>query len=393
MEKSEMIARKYPSRRRELLKFLQDGNDNIAPGLDNEILDNCILMIVDYFNYHLPNMKIPSSAIPDADKFRPKGLKEYTIEQFIYNRIYNNLQKFEIRDKPPAGRNPSALGGYKGSTKSIDMFDENFKKHIKEKCQSIDGVSEEDILQEVLVHELIHAISKAKSAGQGITYFDEFGVKHNVSLNEGITEALAMDICELNHVFLTFRKDNFQIAGNTTSAYKLETSIANLWRVADGEKFYIKYLVNADRIMIKRGNIDLMKAAKEMADLYRPARDEDVERAKVTEYQSLQYMLLKDIYINKLNSEILEPVKRGAPFDRKKFIHLRKEMYEIGKCLIPTIRDNNDNEELDFTSSLDHVREMMDSGKIARTPNIEMFVELVDKINEAERKFGIPPRR
>ena len=392
MEKITMVERKYPSRRRELLKFLQDANGNVARGLDDENLTNCILMIVDYFNYHLPNVKIPAKAIPDVDKFRPKGLQEYTIEQFIYNRIYSNLIKFAVEDKPPAGRNPLALGGYTASVRTLVMYRENFQKHIREKCQSIDGVNSEMVLQEVLVHELIHAISKNKDQGTGIVYFDEDGVKHNVSLNEGITEALAMDICELNHVFLTFRKDDFQIAGNTTSAYKLETSVANLLRVADGEKFYLKFLVDASRLEIKRGNTDLMKVTKGLADLYRPTRDEDVQRAKVTEYQSLQYVLLKDIYLNKLQGEILDPVKRGETFDRKKFMHLRKEMYEIGRCLIPTIKDNG-GEELDFTSSVDQIRKMMDNGKIARTPNVEMFVNLVDKINEVERKFGIPPKR
>jgi hypothetical protein len=303
------------------------------------------------------------------------------------------LQKFEIRDEPPTGRNPRALGGYTGSTRTLDMFSKNFEKHIREKCQSIDGVSEDDVLQEVLVHELIHAISKVKSSGQGITFFDEFGVKHNVSLNEGITEAIAMDICELNHVFLTFRKDDFQVSGNTTSAYKLETSIANLLRVADGEKFYIKYLVNADRIEIKRENIDLMKVTKEMADLYKPARDEDVQRAKVTEYQSLQYMILKDIYVNKMCKEILEPAAISGMIERKKFIHLRNEMYEIGKCLALTVKDGHNDEIIEVDLSVDEFRKLIENGKIARTPNVEMYLSIMEKIQETEKKYGLPPNK
>ena len=67
-------------------------------------------------------------------------------------------------------------------------------------------------------------------------------------------------------------------------------------------------------------------------------------------------------------------------------------MYEIGRSLIPTIRGAND-DVLDFTLGVDYIKKMMDSGKIARTPNVEMFVNLMEKMNEVERKFGIPPKR
>ena len=116
-------------------------------------------------------------------------------------------------------------------------------KRFDETCKIIGEQYRESLVQEVIVHELIHAISKTQGLGIGLTYFDEQNVKHNVSINEGITERLAMDVCELPDVFLTVKKDDFQVAGNTVSSYKLETGIANLLRVIDGEKFYLKYLV------------------------------------------------------------------------------------------------------------------------------------------------------
>ena len=164
--------------------------------------------------------------------------------------------------------------------------------------------------------------------------------------------------------------------------------------MADGERFYIKFLVDAKRIAIKRENTDLMSVVKRVTDLYRPTKDENIEREKVNDYQMLQYILIKDIFYNKLHKELLEPVKRGEQFDKKKFRALRREMYEIGKSIIPTIIDKNLSEdELDFTSSVEHVRDLIDKGKIARTQNVEMYVYLMEAMQETERKYGIPSKR
>ena len=394
MDKTTMLERKYPSRRRELLRFLQDENGNIGQGLDDEYLTNCILMIVDYFNYHLPNMKIPSKAIPDVAYFKPSGLNEYTIEQFIYNRLRLNLVQFVFKDAPPKGVRPEAIGGYTPSTKTLTLYRDNFIKHIREKCQTINNANETTVTQAILVHELIHAISKTSAKETGFTYFDSSSVKHNISLNEGVTENLAMDVCELNDVFFTVKKDDFVVTANTTSSYKLEVGIANLLKVADGERFYIKFLVDAKRIAIKREDADLMSVVKRVTDLYRPTKDENIEREKVNDYQMLQYILIKDIFYNKLHKEILEPVKRGEQFDKKKFRALRREMYEIGKSIIPTIIDKSvSEEELDFTSSVDHIRDLIDKGKIASTQNVEMYAYLMEEMQDTERKYGIPPKR
>lgn len=390
MKKETMNERKYPSRRRELIKFLQDSNGNLGEGLERESLCNCVLMIVDYFNYKFPNFKIPAKAIPDIEDFKEKNLtEEYTIEQFIYNRLYSNLKGYVIADRPPEGKNPEALGGYNSRTKLLTIYKENFYNRISKSCAIVGEQYRESLMQEVVVHELIHAISKTKGLGSGLIEFDEQNKKQYVSLNEGITERLAMDICELPDVFLTVKKDDFQVSANTISSYKLETGIANLLSIVEGEKFYLKYLVDAKRISINRGGENLMGVLREVTNKHKPTLDSDIEREKVSDYQKLQDLLISDIFDNKLQKELLDPVRAGERIDEKQFKRLRKEMYEIGKCLIPTIKDANEDEELDFTSTVEYIRGLVKEGKIERTPNIDKFVGLIGAMKEVERDLGI----
>lgn len=388
MKKDEMLKRKYPSRRRELIRFLQEDNENLGQGLDYEDLGNAILMIIDYFNYNLPNIKIPAKAIPDRDEFKEKNFSEYTVEQFVYNRVYANLKKCVVTDRPPEGKNPYALGGYTASTKTLTLYKENIRKRFDETCKIIGEEYRESLIQEVIIHELIHAISKTKENVTGVIYRDENNVRHNVSLNEGITERLAMDICELPDVFMTVKKDDFQVSANTTSSYKLETGIANLLSIIDGEKFYLKYLVDAKRITIKREEQDLMDITKKVTDNHQPTRDVDLEREKVNDYQRLQDILIRDIFNNKLQKELLDPVRLGENIDVKNFKKLRKDMYEIGKCLIPTLKDI-DGEEVDLTMTASHIREMINQGKIDKTPNVDKFIALIGAMKEVERDMGI----
>ena len=199
-----------------------------------------------------------------------------------------------------------------------------------------------------------------------------------------------MDICELPDMFLSVKKDDFQVISNTHSSYKLETIIANLLSITDGEKFYLKYLVDAKRIKIQREDKDLMEIVKKVTDKHSPTRDKDIRRDKINDYQKLQQILIEDIFDNKLQQELLDPIRRGETIDIRKFRRLRKEMYEIGKCMIPTIKDVNTNEELDFTLTTDHIREMINEGKIEKTPNIEKFINLIVAMKEIERDFAIP---
>lgn len=381
---------KYEERKKTIVKYFSDKQGIVRRGFDNDLLVGGILRTVDYFNYHLPNMRIKREHIPDVHSFKEPDKEQYSIAEFIFSRIEKNIKEVRFYDEVPKEKqNKQAIGGYNSSTHTLEIYKNNFFEYIKEHSVGQSENYKKNLMEAIFVHELIHAISDTNRQGQvGLRYIDKTGKRVSVSINEGVTESLAMDICSLKNVFFSTHTLKYRVNSNTVSAYKLETNIANLLKIADGDKFYLKYLVDAPRISLAKDGEDVMKKVIDITNKYDPSRE--LRENKINDYQKIQDTLIEYVFENRLQKGVLEPVRNGEKIDEKAFKKLRKELKIIGDCLIPSMNEIVSGEELDFNTTVHSIREMIQEGKIKRTSNIEKYILLLGAMKEVERDFNIP---
>lgn len=211
VEKKEKIKytppKNFEKRKQNILNAFQKQFGSIPDGFDNDLFMSAVVRILNHLEENYPTT-IKKDQIPDSDKFVNPAREEYTITQFVLNRLAKNVGSVKFIDKNPDS-NSTRMGGYtsivkKGSFEHakigyiqiyMDKLNENVERQ-KTSTTLSQFESEEDyrkmMIEEAIVHETIHAISDNEKS---------FGFRMDMDagekLNEGMTENLACEIVGL----------------------------------------------------------------------------------------------------------------------------------------------------------------------------------------------------
>ena len=381
-------VRNYQERKERLLAGFKRIVGTLPNGFDDDFFVSALLKIEDYYKAKFPNTKIPASAIPDENLF-PSRLKEYTISQFIHRRIAKNVH--EIKFSENFNANETIMAYYNHTYKNIEIFNNKLKSNIEKALSAYkltDFESENDfkkiMTEECLVHEILHAISD----NEKMIGFDELSDDANTSLNEGMTENIALEICGLKNCYsrrtVLINKKRFGLRGQTSTGYILENNIANLVRIASEEDLTLPYLVDVkkakfgvlDKMNIYKSSSPLkvvaetlskfnnatlkcnkieadIKSAKKIAkttDVDKKIIEnqiallkEELKQSEVRQeiamqnIQKLQGILIEDILKNKLKNTIKKDFNANSQPTQKDYNRLLKDLMIIGSSIITTL--------------------------------------------------------
>ena len=391
------------------LSKIKQMKGEIPEGFDNEIFLNSFIKIYNFLTKKYHNVKLSKNSIPDANRFEQR--EEYTISQFIFNRIVNNIEKVvvdkDLEEKATCG------GRFCADKKSLEIFPKKIKEATKfefEKYKTLNFASEEDfnkiVTEYFIIHELIHAIS-----------FDEFsiGLRNNeesVSINEGFTDSLALEISGFGEFFQYLPQrleDNyFMLPKNSISSYTIETNISDLIRIVSDKDLTIPYLVCGERVKwanINNGFDETCYPLKKGQDVYGFFEKEIFEIAnkkstlsnkeKLTRLQNLQGCLIEDIVKNKYNKDFINKVIDNK-VTKEQLEQYDKEINLIINKIVLTFPEKTAEQIFEFGAQsleiwdIEKLKVKIDNGEIDKSPNIDHLLELletrVELINEVNRQ-------
>ena len=378
---------------------------SIPEGFDNEIFLSSFIKIYEYLTTKFKDVKIDAKEIPDVKRFEKRD--QYTIAQFILNRIINNIDKVDVES---VNDYKQTCGGYYcADEKLLRIFPitiKNVTEYEFENYKNLNFESEEDfnkmLTQHSIIHELIHAIS-----------FDDWivGFRSNdesISINEGFTESLALEISGLGQFFkyipTPLKGKSFYLEPkNSISSYTVETSIVDLIKTVSRKDLTIPYLICGEKTKWAsinkyldgscyplQGNQDVYGyLEKELFEITR--KDSPLsEEEKVTRYQNLQACLLKDIIKNKYNDKFLDQV-RNKQITPQQAVQFDQDLITITNRIVITFSGemlgniiSNGAQSLEIWN-LDKLKEMIKNGEIKNTENIQSFVKLMEIRYEISR--------
>ena len=208
------------------LKKIEKMKGEIPEGFDNDIFLSSFIKIYDYLTKKYKDVKLKKSDIPDVERFEER--EEYSVSQFIFNRIINNIEKIDVASE--VIDNVTCGGRYSAGEKTLEIFPTNVKNVTDiefENYKSLGFASAEDfnkvVTEYFIIHELIHAIS-----------FDDLIMgfrlgEKSVSINEGFTDSLALEISGFGKFFqylpqMLDDKTYCMIPKNSISNYTIETN-------------------------------------------------------------------------------------------------------------------------------------------------------------------------
>ena len=381
----------YDVKKRIVLNVIRKENGGKLPeGFDDDLFCSALIKIIEYLDSNY-NTTIKAQNIPDVTSFARQE-EEYSVRSFIINRVFKNLKSVKYLKKDE--KDPNMMGGYYPSDHEIklyaDVMGDNLKylynNNINKKFET-DKDFENTLLEEIMIHELIHCIS---DNGSSVGFLKK-GDSRNIAFNEGMTENLANEIAGLKDFSVTTfsfkdRQSNFVLKTQTSSAYKLETNIFNLIRVASREDMTIPYLVDTQHIMFgeDREIYGQSNAMDKIKTEFSEAKN-NAEKDDLLKFQELQTMLIEDIFQNKYNKEFLDRIRKtGKAPSKEEYLAFKRDLLTIGRCIVPTLVSElkSHDEKKDFaqnyniTTSKD-LSKLIQDGKIEPTPNVLKFKELL----------------
>ncbi len=379
----------YQERKKNLLADVQGVVGKIPSGFADDLFVSALLKIEDFYKAKFPNTKIPANEIIDEFAF-PLRLKEYTISQLIHRRIARNVR--EVKFSENFDPNQTAMAYYSPSQRNIQIFNNKLKSNIENALSTYkltDFESEDDfkkmMTEECLVHEILHAISD-----NGMMVGFDKNDKITTSLNEGMTENLALEISGLKNCYskrVTEISDaRFGVRGQTSTGYILENNIANLVRIASEGDLSLPYLVDAQQAKFgftgkkeiyaddsplkvvaetlskipeireeKHKILDnienakkqlaktTVKEGKEMVEKQIESLQKELDTNKIKQknavenIQKLQAILIEDILKNNLQNTIKRDFNRNSHPTQKDYDRLLEDLMVIGSSIIPTL--------------------------------------------------------
>lgn len=371
---------------------------SIPSGFDNDLFLSAFIKVYDYLTKKFKDVKIKTNEIPDVSRFEKR--EEYTISQFIFNRIINNIEKIDI---DVGDDQPETCGGrYSASEKTLEIFQTTIEKTSEyefEKYKSLNFETMEDfnkiITEYFIIHEIIHAIS-----------FNEFSlgfrsVDKSVGLNEGFTDSLALEISGFG-AFVQYLPEQLNdntycmIPKNSVSGYVMETNIADLIRIVSKKDLTIPYLVNGEKV--KWANIDkdfdeTCYPLGEQRDVYGFLEKElyeitrrDIPLAKeekIDRFQKLQGYLIDDIVKNKYNNKFLDLIKTNE-ITYEQAMAFDKDLSTIINKIVMSFPKETAKQILMYGANtlevydVNKLKQMIKNGKIEETTNVLNLIRLLE---------------
>ena len=392
----------YENKKNNILNAIQRENGGVLPiGYDNDMFVSALIKIIEHLeNNYKTTIKVED--IPDAKNFT-RQKKEYSITSFVLNRVLKNVKSVNFRDIDK--ENPDRMGGYityKDGTHDITLYttamNNNLKilqsKGINTKFET-DKHFEKTLLEETMIHELIHAISDNGLA----VGFNKNQLPAEIALNEGRTEILALEVAGLRDFSNTMYRrseQDFAIKSPTNSRYFLETNIINLIRVASRQDMTIPYLIDIHyvRFGIDKeiyGQSNSLGAIKTILELAK----EDAEKNDFLSFQALQSILIEDIFKNKYGKNFLDKIRQsGKAPTQEEYDKFKKDMLIIGRSIVPTFAYKLSYEEKkefaeneNFATSQDIMKLIQDK-TIEPTPNILRYRDLLFAMENIQKDFS-----
>lgn len=393
----------YENKKNNILNAIQRENGGVLPiGYDNDMFVSALIKIIEHLeNNYKTTIKVED--IPDAQNFT-RQKEEYSITSFVLNRVLKNVKRVNFRDINK--ENPHMMGGYmtyKDGTHDITLYttvmQNNLKilqsKGINAKFET-DKHFEKTLLEQTMIHELIHAIS---DNGLAIGFDKNKKLLAEIALNEGMTENLALEIAGLRDFSNTLYisgENNFAVKTQTNTGYLLETNIINLIRVASRQDMTIPYLIDihnirfgGDREIYGQSNsLDVIKTMLGLAK-------EDAEKKDFSSFQSLQSILIEDILKNKYGKNFLDKIRQsGKAPTQEEYDKFKKDILIIGRCIVPTFAYKLDVEEKNefaenenFATSQDIMKLIQDK-IIEPNPNLLRYRDLLFAIENIQKDFA-----
>lgn len=392
----------YESKKKKILNAIQEETGKDLPiGYDNDIFVSALIKIVEHLENNYKT-KIKREDIPDVKNFT-RQKEEYTITSFVLNRVLKNVKSVNFIDNE---ENHDMMGGYrtfKDGTHDITLYTSVLTKSLDFlQTRKINDKFETDedfrktLIEETMIHELIHAIS---DNGSGVGFDKNKKKLAEIALNEGMTENLALEIAGLRDFSNTLYRsseNDFAVKTQTNSGYVLETNIMNLIRVASRQDMTIPYLIDIHNIRFGGdkeiyGQSNSLDAIKTMLGLAK----EDAEKNDLLSFQALQSILIEDIFKNKYGKNFLDKIRqsRKAP-TQEEYDKFKKDMLIIGRCIVPTFAYKLDIEEKkefaqndNFATSQD-IMELIKNKTIEPTPNILRYRDLLFAMENIQKDFA-----
>ena len=393
----------YESKKNYFLNAIQKENGGVLPvGYNNDIFVSALIKIVEHLENNYKTT-IKAEDIPDAQNFT-RQKKEYSITSFVLNRVLKNVKRVNFRDIDK--ENPNMMGGYityKDGTHDITLYtsvltnnlDFLQTRKINDKFET-DEDFRKTLVEETMIHELIHAIS---DNGLAVGFNKNKKLLAEIALNEGMTENLALEIAGLRDFSNTIYRRNeqdFAIKSSTNSKYFLETNIINLIRVASRQDMTIPYLIDIHNIRFGGdkeiyGQSNSLDAIKTMLGLAK----EDAEKNDLLSFQALQSILIEDIFKNKYGKTFLDKIRQsGKAPTQEEYDKFKKDMLIIGRCIVPTFAYKLDNEEKkefaeneNFAISQD-IMKLIQNKTIEPTPNVLRYRDLLFAMENIQKDFA-----
>lgn len=398
----------YEAKRQNVLSAFAKNVGGAPKGLQFELVMPAFIKIYEFFNEKYKGVVIQAKDIPDVNEFAVKR-ESYTVGQLIINRIAKNVK--EIDFKSGFDEKNKSMAAYFPKSKKINIYNTNIDNGIEELFKNMRNVefeSDEDfrriMLEQTLIHELLHAISDT-----GLSWgLQEIDSKKGVTLNEGITESISLEIAGLKNVFnkgiWTGPQSGKRFGTRGQSGtYLIESNIANFVRLASKEDFTLGYIVDGKNI--KFGALDKIQIYKDSNPLGMIAQtmDEYVlgEWTDKTfdKVQELQSMLIEDILENKLTKQAL----RQTSMTQEQYNDLVEDVLLIGNCVIPTLPSQEKTEQIkqsdlaskgyvekiDFAGTAEKIRRQLSEGRLEETENVKKYAELLGEVEHIGQKFGL----
>lgn len=393
----------YENKKQIYLNAIKKENGGVLPnGYDNDIFLRALIKIIEHLENNYKTT-IKAEDIPDSKSFTRKK-DEYTITSFVLNRVLKNVKGVYFYDIDKD--DPDMMGGYrtfKDGTHDIALYESVLygnlsrlkSRGINEKFET-DEDFEKTLLEETMIHELIHAIS---DNGSAVGFDKNKKMSSEIAINEGMAENLALEIAGLKNFSNTLYisgEQHFALKTQTNSGYTMENNIINLIRVASKHDMTIPYLVDAHNIRFGSdreiyGQSNSIEAIKIMLGIAK----EDAKKNDYLTFQALQSMLIDDIFKNKYGKEFLDKIRQsGKAPTQEEYDKFKKDMLIIGRCIVPTFAFKIEEEEKkdfaqndNFATSQD-IMKLIQEKVIEPTPNVLRYRDLLFAMENVQKDFA-----
>lgn len=393
--------------REEVLGEFKNMLGYIPEGYDDELFLSAVVKIRKYLKKNFAGKKVSAQSIPDVNEF-PVYKSQYSMIELAMNRIAKNVKKVVNTFSFNENAESSATGKFIPKDKQIRIYRRKIKTNLESLLSDYNGVfkSESDfkkcMTMSTIVHEILHSISytgKSNGFKRG---------KEGVSLTEGMTESLALEVCGLKDCYRKSEekavdvRNNYKIRTRTKSAYVFETNIVTLLRIATGKQMTIDYLVDGrdsrDKILARYPHARLVL---EELDYYKSNKiktNNQYTEEFFKNFRAAQSEILRDIFARKVIDKRLEEISNlgvGSYKGKNKYEDLLNDLNFMGNCIMSEIPNKSrlfDKVQTDPNATRRAVSSELERGNIAPTANVGNYLMAIDKAVSVGKDLGLGTR-